>query len=93
MEIQTLMKRRRAAAVFSDEEVRQIRAALSSGQTRKELARLYGVGVETIAKLARGDTYGWVDGSVQGEVGQQAPFMTEEEKAESMRKLQELLGG
>ena len=93
MEIQTLMKRRRAAAVFSDEEVRQIRAALSSGQTRKELARLYGVGVETIARLARGDTYGWVDGSSQGEVGQQIPFMTEEEREESLRKLQELLGG
>lgn len=51
----------RANAVFSDEEVRKIRRLYATGQaSRRKMAQFYGVGMETIARITRGDTYAWV---------------------------------
>jgi len=50
-----------ASGRFTDEEVRQIRAAARTGKvSRREQARFWGVGLETIARIVRGDTYYWV---------------------------------
>ena len=54
-------RRARAAAIFTDEEVRAIRRADEVGLvSRLEQARTYGVGKETIARICRGETYYWV---------------------------------
>lgn len=55
------IKRARASALFTDQEVRAIRRADEVGSvTRLQQARTYGVGKETIARLCRGETYYWV---------------------------------
>jgi len=54
-------KKIRAAAIFSDREILSIRKADREGTaTRREQARLWGVSVETIARICRGDTYHWI---------------------------------
>lgn len=54
-------KKIRAAALFTDEEVLAIRRADRAGMTtRREQARTWGVSVETIARICRGDTYHWI---------------------------------
>lgn len=56
-----LMRKVRAAALFTDEQVRAIRRADEVGMvTRQQQARTYGVGKETIARICRGETYYWV---------------------------------
>lgn len=58
---QKVERRVRASGRFTDEEVRQIRHAARVGRvSRKEQARFWGVGLETIARIIRGDTYYWV---------------------------------
>ena len=57
----TTEKKLAASGRFTDEEVRQIRAAARAGKvSRREQARFWGVGLETIARIVRGDTYYWV---------------------------------
>lgn len=53
-------RKQRAAARLLDDEVRAIRLEYSQGASRKTLATRYRVGLETIAKIIRRDTYQWV---------------------------------
>lgn len=53
--------RRTASAVLTENEVRLIkRALLRKESTPREIAQIYCVGVETIRKISRGDSWGWV---------------------------------
>lgn len=47
-------------ASFSEEVVRKIRKLHEGGHSPREIAEVYLVGIETIRKLLRGETYGWV---------------------------------
>lgn len=54
-------KSQKANALFTDGEVRQIRARLAKGGiSYLELAQELGCGVGTLRKLNNGETYGWV---------------------------------
>ncbi len=91
-------KRQRANASFSDQEVRAIRKAIWEGESRRDLARFYGVGLETIARIARGDTYWWVLESEEEQEKIEAALklgggknIPKEQIAESLARVQEML--
>lgn len=46
---------------FSAEEILRIHQRLARGVSRREIAKDHGVGMETISRIARGDTYAWVN--------------------------------
>ena len=51
---------RRGNARLEDHEVIRILERLKHGHSPRAIARDYGVGMETIRKIGRGDTYAWV---------------------------------
>ena len=52
---------RRGNAGFTDEEVRHIRKLLDSGtMSARQLAAAYQKGVETIRRIGRRETFGWL---------------------------------
>ena len=57
---EALRRQRTSNAALSDEEVARIKRNLAGGMSPREIAQAYGVGAETIRKIARGDTYHWV---------------------------------
>ena len=69
---------------LTEPQVRAIRTALAAGEGRKALARQFEVSLVTIAKLARGETYGWVaqDPAQQAKILKNGRLQTEEERAE-----------
>lgn len=79
--------KRTAAAILTEAEVRVIKTKLAEGMDRRDLANIYQVAKETIARIDRGDTWGWVkaQGAItQSELDEQimlATPLTEEEKA------------
>jgi hypothetical protein len=44
-------------AILTSNEVSRIKRDLAEGRSRKHIARAYQVGLETIARIARGDTW------------------------------------
>lgn len=48
----------RPNTAFTKAEVAKIKRDLLEGKRRKDIARAYEVGLETIARIARGDTWG-----------------------------------
>lgn len=90
----------KANALFTDAEVRQIRKALAGGGVSYlEIAQAHGCGVQTIKKLKRGDTYGWVleEGAENLEAREESRYSREGaapeplEIANSLKILQERL--
>lgn len=74
--------------VFTPAEIRLIRAKLAAREaTPRELAALWGVGRETIARIGRRETYAWVSNE------DPAVPDTQAEVAASLTKLQELNQG
>lgn len=51
-------KAKRHNTAFTIAEVKRIKRDLVEGRPRKHIARAYGVGLETVARIARGDTWG-----------------------------------
>lgn len=85
--------RLRTSARFTDAEVREIRKAAREGKvSRREQARLWGCGTETIARIVRGDTYYWVaEEDEREETGMAKVEVTPEMLAESQRRLMAML--
>lgn len=81
-------ERKGKASKLRGEDVRTIRQVLAEGtQSTKEMARFYGVGVETIRRAARGDTWTELPPAPTAETIQQI----DEAAAASMRKMQAML--
>lgn len=74
------------ATKLSDREVLAIRQSLANGVTRKALQELYDVSLETIARIARGDTRA---GVMKVDVKREERL--DEEIAASAERLQSLL--
>lgn len=85
-------------STLTEEQVRTIKVRLLEGESAASLARVYLVSAETIRRIARGETWGWLDlGKPVAQVKEvlEQPVSEEEKEriAESHRKLQELLRG
>jgi transposase len=48
------------ASKLTEAQVRVIKQSLADGMRPRALAKIYMVGTETIARIKRGDTWGWV---------------------------------
>lgn len=48
-------------AALTEAEVRLIKQALMEGNAAPGIARIYGVSAETIRRINRGETWGWLD--------------------------------
>ena len=48
-------------ARFVDSEIREIKRLAGSGRTQREIADMFGVSVEMISGILRGDYYSWID--------------------------------
>lgn len=59
--------KRLGAATLTEAEVRVIKTKLAEGATPRELAEVYQVGLETIRRIKRGDSWAWVEGEAQEE--------------------------
>lgn len=56
-----LFRKRTAGALLTEAEVKRIKGLLAQGVSRREIGKLFRVATETIARIARGDTWGWVE--------------------------------
>lgn len=56
-----LFRKRTAGALLTEAEVKRIKGLLMQGVSRREIGKLFRVATETIARIARGDTWGWVE--------------------------------
>tara|TARA_R110000868_G_C10525106_1_gene733468 strand:- start:25 stop:486 length:462 start_codon:yes stop_codon:yes gene_type:complete len=48
------------SAKLTEEQVREIKGALSKGHRRRMLAKKYGVSITQLGSIARGETWAWV---------------------------------
>lgn len=84
-------------AALSEAEVRLIKQALMEGNAAPGIARIYGVSAETIRRINRGETWGWLDAEPEP-VPVEAPPTPEEEaiyqaSLERLRLAEEKLAG
>lgn len=84
------MNRRVTNTNFTEADVARIKRNLSLGFSTRELAQANGCAIETIRKIARGDTWAWVEAE-RGEAPAKAPPPTPDVIAESQARLQRLL--
>lgn len=54
------MRKRTAGATLTEPEVRIIKAKLQEGISPRALAGIYQVGIETVRRIDRGETWAWV---------------------------------
>jgi hypothetical protein len=54
-------RQRTGGAVLSSEQVAVIKRKLLLDFSSREIAESYGVGTETIRRIARGETWGWIE--------------------------------
>ena len=52
---------RHSMAKLTEDDVREIRAALASGETHRSIAARFGVAEVTVWSVANGDTWGWLE--------------------------------
>lgn len=77
-------RQKKGAAALTEDEVRVIKRELEDGEDVKELSLRYMVGVETIRRIRRGDSWWWVRAE-----GKEIPITEEIKKkaAESLERL------
>lgn len=78
---------------LTEAQVRAIRQRLAEGSaTQGGLARLYGVSANTIGRIWRGETWGWLDEEEGTALAPDSPQM-QAQAEESLRRLQALGAG
>lgn len=60
MEYHSRNRQRTGAAVLTEDQVAHIKHRLFTGTPPRSIADEYGVGIETVRRISRGDTWGWV---------------------------------
>lgn len=83
-------------SVLTEAQVRVIKQHLMVGQSAASLARIYRVSAETIRRIARGETWGYVDVEEAKVLPLVIPPATEQEKVEiaaSLAKFMKLQEG
>lgn len=93
------LRQRMGSSAFSEAEVARIKALLRKGHSRRQLALAYGVALGTISKIAREETFAWVqpdyvappEGSVEQALEQAITPEMQAKADESLMKLQKLL--
>lgn len=80
-------RKRTAGAILSEREVAVIKRKLLDGMTPRELSHIYLVATETIRRIAREETWGWVTPAAEGmdalPEGEELPPISEELKAKA----------
>ena len=81
-------------ASLNEEAVRRIRLMHRQGESTRVLAKEYGVGVETVRRVLRWETWAWVSEEGSGAEAEdwQHPPLTQEEKDAAERSLLKLQG-
>ena len=54
------MRQRTAGAILTEHEVARIKLNIKQGLPLREMAQAYGVALDTIRRIARGDSWAWV---------------------------------
>lgn len=86
-----IVKRFAGNAKITEESVRALRR-LADTHTPKELARIYGLGLETVRRILRRDTWAWVESSMpELDETQSVEPLTEMEKKMADESLQRVL--
>lgn len=85
-------RKRLASATLTENEVRGIKLRLSRNESPREIAADHQVGVETIRRIARGETWYWVDTPVDLDSPPSGPPPSEAEIEASQARLMTLLG-
>lgn len=75
--------------VLTREQVLLIKQGLAKGQPRRLLAELFGVGIETISRIDRGDTWGWL--KTDEDLYNRITVVTEKDEQESAESLGKLM--
>lgn len=57
---EALRRKRTAAATLTEQEVARIKKLFAEGYSPRGIAEAYQVGVETVRRIRRGDSWGWV---------------------------------
>lgn len=88
-------RQRTAAAVLTEQEVARVKRNILRGMSLRELAQAYGVALDTIRRIARGDSWSWVE--AEGEMPKAdhspVPAKMQAEAARSFERLQAMLKG
>lgn len=87
------MKGKNPNATLTEEDVFMIRERAAGGMPAKKLAEFFNVGVETVRRVIRRETWAWVGGGKGKKIERDSPVISDDEQAmiASKRKLAALL--
>jgi hypothetical protein len=83
--------KRTAGAILTEAEVRVIKRELARSVPARTLSQIYMVGLETIRRIARGDTWAWVGEEPETDINASLPDLPPEHEARMKAAQQELL--
>lgn len=82
------MKQRTSGAILTEQEVARIKMNAGKGMTAREMAQAYGVALDTIRKILRGDSWVWVKAEEEGmPLPEETPEMVRDIEASQARLL------